>query len=123
MWSAVRFPISPFQVAENLLRQRHGGKADRDRTRSEAGLRPHALAGGERRVEQPVQQRAGGMDFSRSGVRVLHLPENLRLADDEGVEAGGNAEEVARRVEVQALVEVRLHDRPIDGVKLGDEVQ
>ena len=35
-------------------------------------------------------------------VRLLHLAEDLRLADDERVEAGGDAEQVARRVEIDA---------------------
>ena len=41
------------------------------------------------------------------GVRVLDLAENLRLADDQRVEAGGDAEQMARGVEAAAHVEVR----------------
>ena len=44
-------------------------------------------------------------------VRFLHLAENLRLADDERVEAGGDAEQVPRRVEVGDVVEVRRERR------------
>ena len=38
-----------------------GGEADRHRARAEAGFRAHALADGERRVEQPVEHRADGL--------------------------------------------------------------
>ena len=48
----------------------------------------------------------------RGRVRVLHLAENLRLADDQRVEAGGDAEQVARGVEVGEVVDVRRDERP-----------
>ena len=40
-------------------------------------------------------------------MRVLHLAENLRLADDQRVEAGGDAKQVPRGFEVGELVDVR----------------
>ena len=44
-------------------------------------------------------------------VRLLDLAENLRLADDQRVEAGGDAEQMARRVEVGHVVDVRRDRR------------
>ena len=67
MCSAVSLPISPapttrtrpaLEVAEDLPRERDGREADRHGARAEAGFRAHALADGERRVEQPVEHRA-----------------------------------------------------------------
>ena len=51
--------VAPLQIAEDLARQRDRRVADRDGARGERRLRAHALADGERRVEQPVEQRAG----------------------------------------------------------------
>ena len=116
MCSAVSLPISPapmtsdvaaLEVAEDLARERDGGEADRHRARAEAGLGPHALADGERRVEQAVEDRPRRLRVGRDGVRFLHLAEDLRLADDERVEAGGDAEQMARDVEVGDVVDVR----------------
>ena len=52
----------------------------------------------------PDGVRCGG-----GGVRVLHLPENLRLADDQRIEAGSHPEQVARRLEVGHVVDVRRY--------------
>ena len=101
MCMAVSLPISPApttataarQVAEDLSRERDRREADRDGPSTERGLGPDPLADAERRVEQPVQERAGRPDV-RGGVRLLHLPEDLRLADDERVEPGGDPEQV-----------------------------
>ena len=70
---------------------RHGAAADR-------GLGAHALAGRERLAEEAVHERAGRVLHQRELVRALHLPLDLGLADDHRVEAGGDAEQVARRV-------------------------
>ena len=60
-------------------------------------------------VEQPVEHRARRRARRvGDGVRVLHLAENLRLADDQRVEAGGDAEQMARDVEIGDVVDVRL---------------
>ena len=54
-------------------------------------------------------------------VRVLHLTENLRLADHERVEARRHAEEMPRGLEIDEIVEVRQQRRLFDAVKLRDE--
>ena len=61
------------------------------------------------------------MHFAGDGVRFLDLPENLRLADDERIEAGGDAKQVSRRFEVGHVVDVRRHRRLVDRVELADE--
>ena len=94
------------EVPEDLLGQLDRGVADRDRAFAESGFVAHALADRERGVEQPMGHGAGEVEVARRGVGRLHLAENLRLADDERVEAGGDAEEVARRVDAAMAVEV-----------------
>ena len=109
------------QVAENLAREADGGVADRDRARAEIGFRPYSLADGEAGVEEAVEQRPGGFSLSRRAVRLLHLSENLRLADDERVEAGGDAEQVTRGFEIGDVVHMRLDQGRIDVVERADE--
>jgi hypothetical protein len=48
-------------------------------------------------MEHAVEDRPDGLRVGRRRVRVLHLPENLRLADDQRVEAGGDAEQDGAR--------------------------
>ena len=64
----------------------------------------------------PDRLRIGG-----GRVRVLHLPENLRFADDERVEAARNPEQMPRRVEAVDVVDVRREVRCLHPVELGEE--
>ena len=109
------------EVAEDLLGERDRGVADRDGAGAERGFRPHALADGEGRVEQAVEQRSGGFGLPGGAVRFFDLAENLRLADDQRIEAGRDAEQVAGRFEVGDLVDVRLERRSVHAVKRADE--
>ncbi len=54
-----------FEIAENLFRERHGGKAHRHGARAEAGFRPDALADRERGMKEPVEE--GADDVRRAG--------------------------------------------------------
>ncbi len=80
------------EAFEDLLREggrrcRDGGGALADRR-----LETRATPGVQRHAEGPVEHRAGGSRL----VGVPHLPEDLALAGDEGVEARCDAEEVQR---------------------------
>ena len=105
--SAVSSPFSPappratlrVEVAQHRLRQLTATRATDTRERPIAGLRAHALAGGERVAEEAVGDRARDALHERELVRALHLALHLGLPDDHGVEAGGDAEEVPHRVE------------------------
>ena len=89
--------VRPFRSPKIFLRQRGGREADRHRALGERRLGAHPLADGERPREHLVEHRADGALVGRCRVRLLHLPEDLRLADDERVEAGRHAEQVLRR--------------------------
>ena len=114
--------VASLEVAEDLAREGDRGEAHGHRARAEARLGPHALAHGEGRVEQPVQDGPGRLRFGRDRVRVLHLAEDLRLADDERVEARGDAEEMPRGVEVVQVVDVRDHIAGRHVVELAEEL-
>ena len=72
-------------------------------------------------MEQPVEQRTGGFGLSRGVVRFFDLSEDLRFADDERVEARGDAEQMPRRFEVGDVVDVRLDRGGVDVVERADE--
>ena len=109
------------QIAEDLAGERRRRESDRDRARAEAGLGAHALADRKRRMEEPIEDRADDLHVVGDGVRLFHLTENLRLADDQRIEAGGDPEEMSRGVEVGDVVDVRRDRRTIDAVELADE--
>ena len=88
--------VEPLQVAEDLLRQRDRRVADRHGAFAEAGLGAHALADGERRVNSRLVSAPVTWRSLAFGVRVLDLAEDLRLADDQRIEAGGDAKQVPR---------------------------
>ena len=88
---------APVEAAEDLPRQRDRGEADRHRAFAERGFGAHALADAERPVEQLAEQRPGAAALGGRLERVLHLAEDLRLADDQRIEAGGDAEQMRDR--------------------------
>ncbi len=60
---------------------------------------------------------------ARHGERLFHLAENLRLAHDHGIQAGGHAEEMADRFFVAVLVEVRRENRCFDAEVAREELR
>ena len=96
------------EPVEDLARDRHRFEADRDGAFAERRLRAHPLADDERAIEQAAQQRADAVTLGRLVKRLLHLPENLRLADDGRIESGGDAEQMRHRLRVpRARTDVR----------------
>ena len=82
------------KLAEDLSRQFDRRVADRNGALAEAGFAAHALADAEGGVEQAMRHRAGEVQLARGRVRRFDLTEDLRLADDQRVEARRDAEEV-----------------------------
>src|SRR5438270_940798 len=91
---------------ENLSAQLDRREADGDGGGGDAGLVADALGDVQRVVDELVQNAPGGAGLDGDGVGVAHLSEHLRLADDERVERGGNAEDVAHGGLVGVRVEV-----------------
>ena len=92
------------EVAENLLGELDGRVADRHGALGEAGFVAHALSDRERGVEESMGHGAGEAEIARRGIGRLHLTEDLRFSDDERIEARGDAEEMARRVDAAMAV-------------------
>ena len=111
------------EVAEDLARQLDRRIADRDRPLAEAGFGADPLADGERGVEEAMGHGAGKVQVARQRVGALHLAENLRLADDQRVEAAGDAKEVARRIVAAVDVEMLGEPAGLDAVILAEEAR
>ena len=96
------------QAVENSGRQMHGGGGHRHRVGADGGGRTHLLGHGEGLLEQLAQQRAHGPGFFGGARRLLHLTQDLRLAQHHRIEAGGDAEHVTHRILLRMLVEIRV---------------
>ena len=94
------------KVAENLARQFHRGVADGHGAGADAGFRAHPLGHGKGLVHQLVEQKTGAAALGRVAVGLLQLAENLRLANDHRVQAGGHQKQVLDRGLVEVLVDV-----------------
>ena len=105
------------QIAEDLLRERGGGRRDRRRRLADRRFDPHLASSRDGVAEQPLQERA-----CRAGLGgVAHLAEDLALTRDERVESGRDAEEVQRgRVVVKPVGDLaelgRLLDEHVEGL-------
>jgi hypothetical protein len=86
------------QAAECFRRELDGGRGDRLRQLRQFRLGADPFARVQRVLEEPVQERAGRPRGQRSVVCLPHLAEDLRLARDERVEPGGDAEQVLDRI-------------------------
>ena len=111
-----------FERPENLARQFDGGIAHRHGAFGKGGLGSHAFSSGERRVEQLVEEGPGASHLRRDAVRFLDLPENLRLAHDHRIEAGGHAVEMRRGFVAGLRIDVRRKLFARNAVKLREEV-
>jgi len=86
------------QGGEDLFRKLDGGGHDGDAAALDVGRGADVLGDVEGALEGLVQPGAGVLVREGEFVGVLELAEDLGLADDHGVEAGGDLEEVMQAV-------------------------
>jgi hypothetical protein len=86
--------LAALQITENLFGQADRGKRHRHRVFTDRGVGAHLLGRIECRLKQSPQQRADGAGLAGHGVGRFHLTENLRLAQHQRVEPGGDAHHV-----------------------------
>ena len=98
-WSAMR--------VEDALRQAHRGGRHRHAVGADLGGAAHFLGHREGALEHLVQVGAQAAGFVGRAHRVLHLAEDLRLAQHHRIEPGGDAERMAHRVVLRQHVQVR----------------
>jgi hypothetical protein len=102
------------QLAEHLQGQLDGGGTDAHGSLADGGLGAHALADLERVPEQPVEDHGRAAAVAGHLVGGLELGDDLRLADDHGVEARGDAEEVGDGAVAGVAVQRRLELARLD---------
>ena len=95
------------EPAEDLPRERDGREAHRDRALADRRFGAHALADAERPVKQLAEERPGAAPLGGGLKRLLDLSEDLRLADDERIEARRDPEQVTRHRRIVVREEVR----------------
>ena len=72
------------------------------------------LAAAKARLQQVLELAGDCSGGARRGEGFFDLAENLRLADDHGVEAGGDAEEMTNSLLIAMLVDVRRENGRIE---------
>ena len=94
------------QPGERFLRQPHRGGRHADRVAADGGLGAGALGGGEGLLEGAVQRAAEAAGAARVAPGLLHLAEDLRLAQHQRVQPGRHPEQVAHRVGLVVAIQV-----------------
>ncbi len=111
------------QVFEQLPGQAHGGGGHADAVGADLGAGTHFLGDGEAALEELVErgaERAGRLCRAHG---VLHLAEDLGLAQHHGIEPAGHAERMARHEAFLERVGVRAQQRRAHAAAVGEPVE
>ena len=109
-------------AVENALRQAHRGSGHRHAVRADFRRAAHFLGDGKAALEQLVQIGAEATGGIGQAYCVLHLPEDLRLAQHHRVQARRDAEGVAHGVVLRQHVQMRAQFIDIQAVVVGQEM-
>ena len=99
--------MRPLQRAEDFAGQIDGDGCDGNRVGADARFGAHPLGRGKGALQQMFELAGDGSGGARHGEGFFDLAQNLRLAHDHGIKAGGHAEEMAHRFLIAVLVEMR----------------
>ncbi len=105
-----------FEIPEDTLGKFYARQGDGHRSRADLGLRAHPLPHLERALECAIQQRPGRAIFERLTIGAAKLPQNFRLAQQHGIEPGGDAEEMAQCVRHRPAIDAAVDFRARDSV-------
>ena len=110
------------EVAVDLAGEAHGGVGDGDRGLADRGFGTDLLRHREGVLHQLAQRLADGA-FGLGGlVGLLQLTEDLRLAEDHGIEPAGHAQGVPNRLWPLQRIEVAVEQLGIDRFELNQPV-
>ena len=107
-----------FEPAEDTTGQVNRDIADADLAAGNAGLGTCGLGGLEALFKQAVEYGAGALRGLCAGIGVLHLSEDLGLADHLRVERGGDLEGVLQGIETGVAEGVLLEECGLNVVAL-----
>jgi len=105
---------APLERAEDFACEIDGDGSDGDGVGTDAGFAARFFSGGKGALQQVLELAGNGSGGARDREGLFHLAENLRLADDHGIEARGHAEEMADGFPVAVFIEMRREDGRID---------
>ncbi len=100
--------LTALQITENLPSQADCGKRYGNRVFADRGIGTHGLCRTEGRLEQPTKQRADAAGLPCDGIGRLHLTKNLRLAQYQRIQPGGDPHHVAHGLIVDMHIGARL---------------
>ena len=104
----------PLEIAEDFFRQFHRCITDGNGIGCNPRLRPNPLGNKEGVVTQPVQEDPCRPVIDRHPVGLFHLPQDLRLSHDHGIEARRDAEKMANRLQIPVHIQASLHIRNVE---------
>ena len=110
------------KIAQRAFGEREGHRARGRRVRADRGLRASATAGRDRRAEEERQSGPDRSGRPAGAERVTDLAEDLRLAENERVEARCDATQVARDVLSRVHVEVVEQELARDAVRRRERI-
>ncbi len=121
--SADQQRLAALQVAEDLSRQADRGESHRHRVLADGGVGPYGLGRAEGGLEQPPEQRADAASLARDGVGRLHLSKDLRLAQHQRIEPGGDTHHMTHGLVVDVHVGAGLELVEAEAVIVGQPGQ
>ncbi len=99
------------QRAKDLSRQIDRDRRNRDRRRPNLRLAPHPLRRRKRALQQPVERRRHRSHLARHRIRLLHLPQNLRLPHHHRVQRRRHPKQMPHRLALPILIHMRTNRR------------
>ena len=94
------------EISENLSRQLDGGVADGNGGLGNSSFGPDLFRHRECPIHQCRKVHPHCTGVGGDPIRLLHLPKNLRLTDDHGIETGRHAENMANHIDITKAIEM-----------------
>ena len=104
---------------KNLARQSHGSKSDGHRVCPYPRVGAHALGHRKSLLEQSVERIAQAARITRGLPCFLYLAQDLWLAQDHRIQAGGHAKQVSNRIGVVMPVQIAFKRRGLQSMVPG----
>ena len=92
-----------------MLGQADGGEGHRYRARSDGRIGTHLLGHGEGMLEQPAQQGTYSTGLDGRHIGFFHLAEDLRLAQNQGIESRCDAQQVTNGELFGVDIDIRFY--------------
>jgi len=109
------------ELAEDALGEFDACGGDRHRARTQFRFGANTFAGFERALEETVENGAGGAVLMGKTIGFADLAKDFGFTEEEGVEPGGHAEEMANGGAIVVLVEDAIENVGANGMEFTEE--